>query len=411
MDVGCVVIGAGAVGLSIARTLAKRGASTGLLVLERHRSFGKEGSSRNSEIIHASAYYRPGSLKAELCVRGNELIYDICKANGVPCENTGKLLVARDEKEAALLPQMLARVQASGAKGAELIDAQRMRELEPLVSGFGAVHCPTSGIVDSHAYMQYLEGCVSSAEGCQVVYNSEVVALEPMEHGGYKLQVAEVATGGSEIVSGPSTTLTAGSVINAAGLGSGRIAHMLGLKGPEYSLSPSKGMYFRLHQHLARCPKKLIYPIIPPDSKAGLGVHTCPDTAGGMRLGPYQGDVPAPASPAEDVNDPGNRSYIGSSAFNLSVPESLAPAFVAAMKPFLPWLEVEHISPDGSTGLHPSHSRPPGSEGVERAAVDWLIKEESGVGLPGLVNLVGIDSPGLTSSPAIAELVSKLLNE
>lgn len=368
--VDVVVIGAGVVGLSVAAHAVGEGRS--VVVLERHEAFGRESSSRNSEVVHAGIYYPPGSLKGTLCLEGNERMYALCREHGIPCENTGKLIVAVDEAEAARLPALLELALGNGARGVRIVGPEAIARLEPRVRAVAALHCPTSGVVDSHALMQHFAARARSG-GAELVFHHEVVGLD-RRAGEWVVTAA-----------GPGTTsrLGARAVVNCAGLAADRVAEMAGLdvEALNYRIHYRKGSYFRVTRGLAALPRMLIYPVPPLDHT--VGIHTCPDLAGGMRLGPYD---------------------TWSETLDPSVDEGLRDLFFEACRPFLPTLERDHIAPDMS-GFQAKRYGP------GEPTRDWVIRHEADRGLDGFVDLVGIESPGLTASPALGPFVARILDE
>ena len=369
--VDLVIVGAGVVGLSVAAHTTSQNRS--VLLLERHESFGREASSRSSEVIHASIYYPPGSLKARLCAEGNRLMYDLCERHGIPHKNTGKLVVAVTDEEASRLPDLLAAARASGATGVQIIDGEAAGRLDPNVACVAALHCPTTGIVDSHALMQHFRA-VALEGGVAEAYGVEVRTLD-RRPGGYLVGVREPTGEGFEV--------EARVVVNCAGLGSGEVSAMAGIDIDEahYRIFYRKGVYFRVTRGLDRLPSMLVYPVPPAD--ATVGVHTCPDLAGGMRLGPY-----------DEWSD----------RVEYSVDESLGDHFYEACKPFLPSLKRDYLQPD-SAGIQAKRFGP------GEPSRDFVITDEADRGLPGFINLVGIESPGLTASPAIGRMVAGLVEE
>jgi L-2-hydroxyglutarate oxidase LhgO len=369
--VDVAVIGAGVVGLSVAAHASKQG--RGLLVLERHDSFGQESSSRNSEVIHASIYYPPDSLKGRLCLEGNELIYALCRDHGIPCSNMGKLIVAVTEEEESRLPALLETARGNGAKGVRLVDREEVRALEPNVAARAAIHCPSSGVVDSHALMKHFETRALS-RGAAAAYGVEVTLIE---------KTAEGLVVGVKERRGAAYAFLAKVVVNCAGLAAGRVAAMAGIDQDQagYRIHYRKGMYFRVMRGLEKLPRMLIYPT--PPSEATVGIHTCPDLAGGMRLGPYDVWIDEP---------------------EYSVDPSLQAFFFDRVRGFLPTLSLEDIQSD-MAGIQAK------SYGPGEPAKDFIIRHEEDKGLPGLINLIGIESPGLTSSPAIGRMVAAMVDE
>ncbi len=364
-----VVIGAGVVGLACAEQLARQGHA--VVVVERHETFGRETSSRNSEVIHAGLYYPPGSLKARLCVEGRELLYEWCAAHGVPHANVGKLIVATTTEEEPALDGLQRQADANGVV-VESISADGVRRLEPRVIATAALWSPRSGIVDSHAFMRSL---LQSARdhGCQFAWRHRVLAAE------------HLATGWRLRVDGPDGTadIVGDSVVNAAGLDADEVAGLAGIDvdAAGYRQRWVKGSYFRLRpRNLVR---HLVYPI-PPPGLPGLGIHVTVDLAGGARLGP-------------DVQPLARRDQ------QYDVAETEAPRFLAAVSRYLLGVTVEDLLPDQS-GIRPKLGAP--GDGVR----DFIVTEESGRGAPRWVNLLGIESPGLTASLALAPEVETLLS-
>jgi L-2-hydroxyglutarate oxidase LhgO len=367
-ETGVAVVGAGVVGLACAAALARAGHE--VLVLERHGATAHETSSRNSGVIHAGLYYPAGSLKAELCVAGREELYRRCRARDIAHKQTGKLVVASADSEVAALEALLARGSENGVPGLEIIDGRELRRLEPRVRGCAALLVPVTGIVDAHelagSYQAELE-----AHGGRVVLHTSVSALE--RAGGAWRVHAESASGERAVVA-------ARAVVNAAGLGSDRIASLAGIdvERAGYRLKPCKGDYFSIAPSLGRIAERLIYPV---PHGAGLGVHLTLDLGGRYRLGP-------------------DAEYV--EAISYAVDPAKASAFAEAARRYLPEIQAAQLAPEGA-GIRPKLAGP------GEAFRDFVIAEESARGLPGLVNLVGIESPGLTAAGAIAARVARLI--
>jgi len=362
--VDCVVIGAGVVGLAVARALALSGRE--VLVLEACSAIGTQTSSRNSEVIHGGMYYPTGSLKAQLCVRGNRLLYDYCAARGVAHRRCGKLIVATNVDQLAQLQRIAQQAQANGVADLCWLEAGAAQALEPALHCVGALQSPSTGIVDSHGLMLSLLADLENSGG--------VLALNS------PLALAECAKGAIELVAADGTRLTARSVVNAAGLQAPALAaRFAGLDARHVpSAHFAKGNYFAL---AGRSPfVRLIYPV--PEA-AGLGVHLTLDLGGQARFGP-------------DVQ------WVGSPDDTQVAPER-STAFYAEIRRYWPDL------PDGAlvpayAGIRPKISGP------GEPARDFCIQGPQDHGVPGLVNLFGIESPGLTSCLAIAEVVGDLLS-
>ena len=364
--VDALVIGAGAVGLAVGRALAQAGHET--VVLESEAAIGQGVSSRNSEVIHAGLYYAPGSLKARLCVRGKTLLYDFCATHGVPHRVCGKLIVATDADQHASLQALQVRAQSNGVP-VEAWTAAAALALEPALHCTAALWSPSTGILDSHAYMLALQGDLERAGGV-VVVESPVRSWTALAGGGAVLLV-DAADGPFEI--------EAGLVVNAAGLGACALTRALAGLAPAHQRTThyAKGSYFTL---AGRSPfQHLIYPA-PVD--AWLGVHVTLDLGGQAKFGPDFEWL--------DTTDP--------QALDYTVDPARAAAFEAAIRRYWPGL------PDGA--LQPAYSGVrPKIHGPGEAAPDFRIDGPAQHGLPGIVNLLGIESPGLTASLALAEEV------
>lgn len=363
--VDCVVIGAGVVGLAVARALAERGQDC--LLLETERSIGCGTSSRNSEVIHAGIYYEPGSLKAELCVRGRALLYEFCASHGVPHRRCGKFIVATDAAQADALEQLLATGQRNGVEDLVPIGAAEAMQAEPALRCVAALHSGSTGIVDSHALMLALQGDFERAGGT-IAFGAEVLGGR-VDADGMTLRV-----GGDEPI-----TLRCDRLINSAGLQAQAVAARIdGLRtGSVPGCHYAKGNYYSL---TGRSPfSRLIYPVPEP---GGLGVHLTLDLGGQARFGP-------------DVE------WID--AIDYRVDPTRAQGFYASIRRYWPRLPDGALQP-AYAGIRPK-LHPAGA-----GSADFLIQTADAHGVAGLVNLFGIESPGLTAALAIAErVVSELL--
>ena len=366
--VDVLVIGAGVVGLAIARCLA--GAGREVVVVERHDGFGRETSSRNSEVIHCGMYYGEDLLKTRLCVRGNRMLYELCSRHGIPHRKTGKIVMATDEAEDARLHAILAQGKKNGVEGLRLMNRGEVAELEQDVCGTLGLYSPESGIIDTHSLMAFLERS-AIADGGVVAYGCEVVGVRKGASG-YVTDIRE--SGGS-----PSTVESAW-VVNAAGLSADRIAEMAGIDrmAAGYVIHLCKGEYFRVSSRHRGKLSHLVYPVPSP---IHLGAHAVLGLDGSLKIGP-------------------SSFYVD--AIDYTVEPAHVAEFLEKARRFLPFLELEDLSPDMS-GIRPKLYR--NGEKVR----DFIIREESDRGLPGLVNLVGMESPALTSCLAIAETVKGLL--
>jgi len=361
-----VVIGAGVVGLAAGRALARAGRE--VVVLEQHDAIGSETSSRNSEVIHAGIYYRPGGLRARLCVEGKKRLYAFCDDHGVTYSRCEKLIVALSEEEVARLDAIRRNAEANGVMDLELISAAGARALEPELACFAALRSPSTGIVDSHGLMLALEGEIENAGG-NVVVESPVLGGEVTVEG-----ILLYVGGQSEM------TVLARTVINCAGLHADKVA--LSIKGVPAESIPTlryaKGQYFTVS---GKAPfSRLIYPMPSPDSQ---GVHYTRDLGGQAKLGP-------------DIN-------WGVALGDYSVDEGRRKTFWEGARRFWPDLAEERLQP-GYAGLRPKLAGP-GEEG------DFRIEGPRFHGVKGLINLFGIESPGLTSCLAIGEEARRIAEE
>ena len=362
---GAVVIGAGVVGLACGRALARRGVET--IIVERNSAFGQETSSRNSEVIHGGLYYPRDSLKAGLCVAGNRRLYAFCSGAGVACRRCGKLIVATQGQQEQRLHDLQSQAEDNGVTDTAMLTRAQAIALEPDLDCVAALHSPSTGIVDSHALMLALLGDAES-HGAVLSLNTEVLKGE-IDRRGVKLLVA---SGGEEML------LAADYVVNSAGLSAVALARLI--DGYPAELIPeayfAKGNYYAL---AGRAPfSRLVYPI-PEDG--GLGVHLTLDLAGQARFGP-------------DVEWIDTLDY--------AVDPHRADAFYAQVRKYWPKLRDHSLVP-AYCGIRPKISGP------GTAAADFLIHGPKTHGVQGLVNLFGIESPGLTSCLSIADEVCSLL--
>jgi L-2-hydroxyglutarate oxidase LhgO len=363
-DVDALIVGAGVVGLAIARALAKQGRS--VIVVEVGAHIGEETSSRNSEVIHSGIYYPTGSLKARLCVRGRDLLYAFCVAHGVPHKRCGKLIAATDKGELVGLEALARKGAANGVDDLELLSGARARALEPALTCVGALLAPSTGIIDSHAFMLALQG-EAEAAGAMFAFRAPFLSAR-RENQGFSVEI-----GGVEPM-----RLEVGALVNSAGLAASRVARAI--EGLAAAAIPetryAKGNYFAL---AGRSPfSRLIY---PAPQTHGLGVHLTFDLGGQARFGP---DVEWVEAIGYDVD-----------------PERMR-GFAEAIRRYWPGLPEGALSPAYS-GIRPKISGP------SDPAPDFRIDGPEHHGCAGLVNLFGIESPGLTSSLAIAEDVATRL--
>jgi len=365
------IIGAGVVGLAVAAQLA--GKYGDVYILEKNEGFGQETSSRNSETIHAGIYYREGSLKAETCVAGNALLYELCQQYGIPCRKTGKLVVATGDAEIGPLEALLEQGKKNGARDLAMLSSKEVKTLEPNVEAIAAILSPSSGVIDSYALMKFFLNRAKE-QGAEIAYKSKVIGIERLT-GGYRVMV-ENGSG--------TFTFNTETLINCGGLHSDRIAQLAGIDIDRagYKLHYCKGEYFSVGGGKSGLVKRLIYPV-PVPGAGGMGIHNVFDVEGRMRLGP-------------------NARYVDE--IDYRVDESLRGAFYNSVKSFLPFIEHDDLEPE-MAGIRPKLAGP--GEGFR----DFVIRHEQDKGFPGLINLIGIESPALTSAPAIAEYVEGLVKE
>ena len=267
------IIGAGVVGLSIARQLGKEGRE--VVVVERHPLFGQETSSRNSEVIHSGLYYPKGSLKAGLCLEGCSKLYQLCQEQNIPYKKTGKLIVAVDNDEVRQIESLLIRGQDNGVQGLKMLTSDEVAEVEPQVKAVAGLYVPSAGIIDTHQLMKYYE--LSAREkGVIFAYGCEVTNINKKQDS-YEIDVCDAD---QEYM-----TLNSSVVINSGGLCSHLIAQMAGIDidAVGYNVHFCKGEYFRVAGNKSGLVKRLVYPV---PQKAGLGIHTVPDLQGQLKLGP-----------------------------------------------------------------------------------------------------------------------------
>lgn len=357
-DIDALVIGGGVIGLAVARALALAGREVTLV--EAETTLGSHCSSRNSEVIHAGIYYQPGSIKAQSCVAGKQALYDYCERHGVPHQRIGKIIVATRDEEVATLAGLKSQAEVCGVHDLTWLDQSELRALEPDVQAVRGLFSPSTGIIDSHAYMASLRRDAEAA-GAVVIHSTPVLG------GSLRSQGIEVAIGGSE-----PARLSCRLVVNAAGLRAQEVARSI--QGVPSSTIPeqhfAKGQYYLLS---GRTPfKHLVYPVPVP---GGLGIHLTLDLSGQARFGP-------------DV------SWVDS--VNYSPDEARAASFYEAIRRYYPGLADGCLAP-GYTGIRPKLG-PAGS-----GAQDFVIQGPAVHGVPSLVNLYGIESPGLTASLAVAD--------
>lgn len=367
-DTAITVIGGGVAGLAIAAELSDSPGS--LILLERNPKYGIETSSRNSEVIHAGIYYPAASLKAQLCIEGRELLYELCGKHSIPHRKITKIITATSPGESSVLEEIFRRGSSNGAP-LNFLTAAQVHAMEPNIVSFGGIFSPSTGIISAHDLMDYFAH-TGREKGALIQLNCRVTGIS-RQGSEYEIEIVE----GSD-----HSTFTSEVVINAAGLEADTIAAMAGIDidSAGYRLTYSKGCYFSVASSYSKLVSRLVYPVPTPDS---LGVHVVLDLVGRMKFGP-------------DVE------YLHGRAIDYQVNSEKQGSFATSARRILPKIRDQDLTPD-MCGIRPRLQKQGDS------FKDFVIREESDRGLPGLINLIGIESPGLTASPAIARMVRKLL--
>ena len=368
-EVDIAIIGAGIIGLAVACGVARQ--KEGVFVFEKNHTFGLETSSRNSEVIHSGIYYPEDSLKARFCIEGKGLLYELCERYGISYRKLGKIILATDEDEVRQLEKIYQQGKRNGVEDLTFLSRTELNKLEPNIEGRAGLLSLSTGIIDSRSLLQFFYG-QAREKGVQFVFNSEVIGIEKTRTK-YKVQIRD-----REGIS----AFIARVVINAAGLNSDQVAQMLGIDIAQagYQLHYCKGEYFSLSSKWRHLVSRLIY---PTPEQVGLGIHLTLPLDGRVRLGP-------------------NARYV--ETIDYRVDETQKEAFYRAARKFLPYIELEDLEPEFA-GIRPKLQAP------GEAFRDFVITREERAGFPGLINLIGIESPGLTASPAIARHVAKMVAE
>jgi L-2-hydroxyglutarate oxidase LhgO len=363
------IIGAGVIGLATAGEIAQR--KKEVLVFEKNHSFGLETSSRHSEVIHAGIYYPEDSLKARLCVEGKSLLYKLCDRHDIAYRKLGKIIVATSENETTQLEKLYEQGRRNGVEDLMLLSQTELKKLEPNVEARAGLLSPSSGILDSHTLLKFLYS-QAKEKGAEFAFGTEVVGIEKMR-AKYRVEIRD-REGISAFISRV--------VINAAGLNSDRVAQLAGIDVAKagYRLHYCKGEYFSLSSKYRNVVNRLIY---PTPEQAGHGIHVTVGLDGRVRLGP-------------------NARYV--EAIDYGVDETQKEAFYNSVQRFLPYIELEDFAPEFA-GIRPK------LQGPGEAFQDFVIAHEEKTGFPGLINLIGIESPGLTVSLAIARYVGRMMKE
>ncbi|MFC1921116.1 NAD(P)/FAD-dependent oxidoreductase [Chloroflexota bacterium] len=363
------IIGAGVIGLAIASELSEKGYD--ILLLEKNEKYGQEQSSRNSEVIHAGIYYEKDSLKTRMCLEGNRLLYELCEQTGIAYIKCGKIIIATDNVEEEELENLYNRARGNGAQ-VEMISQREKSQLEPNLKGTTAFFCPTTGIIDSHGLISYLYG-QAKINGVQMAFKTVVTGLERIS-AGYNIRVHQPTE---------ESSFESRIVINCAGLQSDKVAEMAGINIDEadYRLKWCKGEFYSVSGGKNKLVNRLIYPV---PMTISIGAHICLDVNWRLRMGPllyYVDKIDY------NVNDSRRKDVLESSI----------------MKAF-PSIEPVDLEPE-SSGIMAM------LQGEGENFRDFIIKHEEEQGLPGFINLVGIETPGLTSSLAIAKHVKRIVSE
>jgi L-2-hydroxyglutarate oxidase LhgO len=370
--VDIVIIGAGIIGLAIGSEIARKDRE--IYILEKETSYGKGTSSRNSEVIHAGLYYPKDSLKARLCVDGNPMIYRICNENNIAYKRIGKMIVATKKEEEKQLEKLLQQGRENGIANLQIIDKEKIHDFEPQVNATSAIYSPSTGIVDAHGLMNFFYRKMCQYNRLDpLVCDTEVINLDRSVDE-YIIRTRN----GNEMFS-----LKTKLVINAAGLFADRVAEMVGIDidKERYRIHWCKGDYYSLFGNPP--VKMLIYPSPPMKEYQGwLGIHTVPDIIGRLRFGP-------------------NAYYVDKIDYKV---ESKLDKFWEDIISYLPFIKKENLKPDMS-GIRPKLNGP------NEPSRDFIIRHEVDKGFPGMINLIGIDSPGLTCAPAIAKMVAKIVDK
>ena len=368
-EIDIIVIGAGVVGLAIAAEVSRTGKN--VFVFEKNSTFGLETSSRNSEVIHAGMYYPDNSLKAKFCVDGNHLLYEFCEKYSINHKRLGKLIVAADDTETKELERLYQQGLKNGISDLKMLTRDEIKLLEPNVEAVAGLLSSSTGVLDSHDLMKTFYGCAKE-NGVTFVFGAEVLHIR-RNAGGYQVTIQD---------SERTYSVTGRVVINAAGLFSDRVAEMAGIDVEKagYKLHYCKGEYFSLNPKIRRLVNRLVYPV---PEQAGLGTHVTLSLDGNLRLGP-------------------NTKYVDNIEYTVDERDRID-FFIAAHR-YLPSIEINDLAPDFA-GVRPK------LQAKGQGFRDFVIRDEADKGLTGFIDLIGIESPGLTASPSIAKYVAAIVTE
>jgi glycerol-3-phosphate dehydrogenase len=368
-----VIVGGGVVGCAIACSLSSRWSD--IFLLESLPKLGMLSSTRNSGVIHSGIYYSPGSLKAKHCVRGNRLTYEFCAKHGVPHKNIGKIVVASNSAESPELSRLMGIGKTNGVEGLRLIDREEIRAREPNVEGFQALHVPSTGILSSEDLVKTYAR-VAADRGANIVTRAKVERLEPFD-GGIRIHSAagEIETR---------------CLINSAGLFADEVAGLLGSKLARHKIYPVRGEYCEIVRSRQDLIKALVYPL-PHADGVSLGMHLTKTLSGSVLIGPT-------ARYVDDKND-------------YEREREPVEYFAAGAKALLPTIEASDLVPAYSgirAKLIPPHTSPAAST-FQKSMADFIIERDPD--FPSVIHLMGIESPGLSSAPAIGEHVFEIVTE
>jgi len=367
-EIDVAIIGAGVIGLATVCEIAQ--GEKEVFVFEKNRTFGLETSSRNSEVIHAGIYYPEDSLKAKLCVEGKNLLYELCDKHNIAYKKSGKIVVAASKSEITQLEKLYEQGRKNGVDDLMLLSRTEVKKLEPNIEAKAGLLSPSSGIFDSYTLLKFLYN-QAKERGAEFVFDTEVIGIE-RAGAKYKIQIKD-RDGISAFV--------ARVVVNCAGLNSDKIAQLAGIDIAKagYQLHYCKGEYFSLDSKYRNLISRLIY---PTPEQVGHGIHWRQALDGRVLLGP-------------------SAHYV--EAIDYTVDETHKQAFYNSAKRFLPFVELEDLAPE-SAGIRPK------LQGPGEAFRDFVIAHEEKAGFPDLINLIGIESPGLTASLAIAQYVGRMMS-
>ncbi|MDP8262017.1 MAG: NAD(P)/FAD-dependent oxidoreductase [Candidatus Ancaeobacter aquaticus] len=373
-EINITIIGAGVIGLSIAASF--KNTSHSIYVLERHDSFGQETSSRNSEVIHAGIYYPQDSFKAKSCVQGNRMLYELCQKYSVQCVKTGKIIIACTDEEREVLHALYKKGMNNGVS-LSFLDKKDIQKLEPhITTACAGIYSPSTGVIDSHGLMKHYE-YRAQENGVELTYGVRVTNIDTCNDG-YEISVVDSDSKRMQFKSR--------IVINCAGLESDVVSQMAGIDSDTYGyrLHMCKGSYFKVGNKKSSYVTHLVYP--PPDHAHGvLGIHASLDCAGALKLGP-------------------DAQYVDKETMDYHVDINKRKQFYDSAKIYFPFIEEEDLYPD-MAGIRPK------LHGPEESYRDFVVSHEADKGFPGFINLIGIESPGLTAAPYIGQYVANMAND